>query len=114
MEFSSIKMRDVPKKERPRERLIQYGATHLSNHELLAILLASGTQKESVMDVSNRVLMSFDGSRRMGEATIEELTSIKGIRIATGVTSIEAMEIWKRVHHFKPDDGYILRSPEDG
>src|SRR5699024_9842934 len=114
MEFSSIKMRDVPKKERPRERLIQYEATHLSNQELLAILLASGTQKESVIDVTNKVLMKYDGLKLMGEATIEELTSIKGNGIAKGVTLLAALEIGKRIHQFKPDEGYIIRSPEDG
>lgn len=114
MELSSIKMRDVPKNERPRERLIQYGASHLSNQELLAILLASGTQKESVMDISNRVLMSFDGLKLMGEATIEELTDIKGIGAAKGVTLLAALEIGKRIHQYKPDEDYVIRSPEDG
>src|SRR5699024_12154865 len=87
---------------------------HLSNQELLAILRASGTQKESVIDVYNEVLMSFDGLKRMGEATIEELTSIKGIGIEKGVTLLAALEIGKRIHQFKPDEGYIIRSPEDG
>src|SRR5699024_2571101 len=50
----------------------------------------------------------------MGEATIEELTSIKGIGIAKGVTLLAALEIGKRIHQFKPDEGYIIRSPEDG
>src|SRR5699024_12816949 len=101
MEFSSIKMRDVPKKERPRERLIQYGATHLSNQELLAILLASGTQKESEMDVCNRDLMSFDGLKLLGEATIEVLTSIKAMGIAKDVTLLAALQIGNRMHQSK-------------
>src|SRR5699024_1047595 len=114
MEFSSIKLRDVPKKERPRESLIQYGATHLSNQELLAILLASGMQQESVVAVSNTVLISIDDLKLVWKATIEELTYIKGIGIAKGVTLLAALEIRKRIHQFKPDECYIIRSPEDG
>src|SRR5699024_11698553 len=41
-------------------------------------------------------------------------TSIKGIGIAKGVTLLAALEIGKRIHQFKPDEGYIIRSPEDG
>src|SRR5690625_614793 len=107
-------MKDVPKEERPRERLIKYGESHLSNQEILAILLGSGTKDESVMDLSSRVLMHFEGLKLLSEATIEELTSIRGIGIAKGVSLLAAIELGKRIHQYKPEERYTITSPSDG
>ncbi|TMN21082.1 JAB domain-containing protein [Lentibacillus cibarius] len=114
MEPSSIMIKNVPKEERPRERLVKFGPTHLSNQELLAILIGSGTKDESVMLLANRVLMHFEGIHLLKDATIEELTAIKGIGEAKGVLLLAAMELGKRMSQFKPNDRYIVRSPEDG
>lgn len=111
---TTIKMKDVPKEERPRERLIKYGESHLSNQEILAILLGSGTKAESVMDLSNRLLMHFEGLKLLSEATIEELTAIKGIGDAKGVVLLAALELGKRIQQYKPAERYVIRSPEDG
>ncbi|RKQ17944.1 DNA repair protein RadC [Oceanobacillus bengalensis] len=112
--MSTIMIKDVPKEDRPRERLLQLGANHLSNQELLAILLGSGTKEESVMDLSNRLLMHFEGLKLLSDATIEELVSIKGIGIAKGVSILSAIEIGKRMNQYRPLERYIIRSPEDG
>lgn len=114
MTNSSIMIRDVPKEDRPRERMLKIGSTHLSNQELLAILLGSGTKASSVMDLSNRVLMHFEGIKLLSDATIEELTAIRGIGPAKGVVILAAIEIGKRMNQYKPNDRYIIRSPEDG
>lgn len=113
-ETSTIMIKDVPKEDRPRERLLKFGPSHLSNQELLAILLVSGTRQESVMDISNRVLMHFEGIKLLSEATIEELTAIKGIGPAKGVMVLAAIEVGKRLNQYKPNERYIIRSPEDG
>lgn len=107
-------IKDVPKEDRPRERLLKLGASHLSNQELLAILIGSGTKKESVMTLSNRVLMHFEGLKLLKDATIEELTAIKGIGDAKGVLILSAIELGKRMNEYKPEERYIIRSPEDG
>lgn len=91
MKVSSIMIKDVPKEDRPRERLLKLGSAHLSNQELLAILLGSGTKNESVMDLSNRLLMHFEGIKLLADATIEELTAIKGIGPAKGVVILAAI-----------------------
>lgn len=114
MTSSSIMIKDVPKEDRPRERLLKLGSNHLSNQEILAILLGSGTRAESVMDLSNRVLMHFEGIKLLSGATIEELTAIKGIGPAKGVQLLAAIEIGKRMNEYRPDERYIIRSPEDG
>lgn len=114
MNSTMVRMRDVPKEERPRERLIKYGENHLSNQELLAILIGSGTRRESVMDLSNRVLVHFEGLKLLSEATIEQLTSIKGIGKAKGIAILAAIELGKRIRQYKPEESYTVRSPEDG
>src|SRR5690625_7788381 len=97
-----VKLKDVPKAERPRERLLKYGATHLSNKELIALLLGSGTRSESVLDLANRVLMHFEGLKLLRNATIEELTAIKGIGPARGVIMLAALELGERLTKYKP------------
>ncbi|WP_047984042.1 RadC family protein [Ornithinibacillus californiensis] len=114
MKSASIMIKDVPKEDRPRERLLNLGANHLSNQELLAILLGSGTKSESVMTLANRVLMHFEGLKLLKDATIEELTAIKGIGSAKGVLILSALELGKRLSQYKPNDRYVIRSPEDG
>ncbi|MFD2133678.1 DNA repair protein RadC [Pseudogracilibacillus auburnensis] len=111
---TTIKMKDVPKEERPRERLLTFGESHLSNQEILAILIGSGTKTESVMDLSNRLIMHFEGLKLLSEATIEELTAIKGIGTAKGVVLLAAIELGKRIQQYKPEERFIIRSPEDG
>ncbi|ALC84185.1 hypothetical protein AM592_09745 [Bacillus gobiensis] len=109
-----MKLRDFPQDEKPRERLLALGAESLSNHELLAILLRTGTKKESVLQLSNRLLQSFDGLRLLKEASVEELSSISGIGRAKAVHIMAALELGRRVHKLVYEDRYVIRTPEDG
>lgn len=114
LKLQEIMIKDVPKEDRPRERLLSHGAEPLSNQELLSILLGSGTKDESVMSIANRVLMHFEGLKLLRGATIEELTSIKGIGTAKGLLILSAIELGRRMHVYKSNDKYVIRSPEDG
>nr|WP_318247298.1 DNA repair protein RadC [Halobacillus litoralis] len=114
MTDTSVMLRDVPKEERPRERLLESGAKNLSNQELLAILLGSGTRQESVTDLAQRLLIHFEGLVLLKGATIEELTSIRGIGSAKAVQILAAIEVGKRMHQMRPAERYMIRSPEDG
>ncbi|MEN1970484.1 DNA repair protein RadC [Lentibacillus sp. N15] len=114
MQAPTIMIKDVPKEERPRERLVTLGPKQLSNQELFAILLASGTKEESVMVLAQRLLTHFEGLTLLTEATFEELTAIKGIGPAKGVLLLAAIELGKRMNQFKPLDRYVIRSPKDG
>src|SRR5690606_31032626 len=75
----TFKIKDVHESDRPRERLLRQGASSLSNQELIAIILGTGTKKESVLVLANRILMKFEKLQALNEATVEEITSIKGI-----------------------------------
>ncbi|MCA1063568.1 DNA repair protein RadC [Rossellomorea aquimaris] len=107
-------IRDFPQDERPRERLIQSGAASLSNQELLAILLRTGTKSESVLQLSNRLLNHFDGLNLLKDASLEEITETKGIGLAKAVQIMAAVEFGRRISNLAFDDRYSIRSPEDG
>ncbi|MDG5786853.1 DNA repair protein RadC [Evansella sp. AB-P1] len=106
-------IRDVPKSERPRERMVREGSQALSNQELIALLLGSGTKSESVIQLSARVIQHFDGLKLLKEASIKELQDIKGIGEAKAVQLKAAMELGKRIQQFSIEDRYTIRSPED-
>ncbi|MFC0043057.1 RadC family protein [Metabacillus iocasae] len=110
----SLMIKDFPQDERPRERLIQKGAGSLSNHELVAILLRTGTKDESVLQLSNRILNYFDGLKLLQHATVDEMTNIKGIGDAKAIQIIAAIELGKRIAQLPSEDRYTIRSPQDG
>jgi DNA repair protein RadC len=111
---NKLMIRDFPQDERPRERLVQSGAASLSNQELLAILLRTGTKSESVLQLSNRLLTSFDGLNLLKDASLEEITKTKGIGLAKAVQIMAAVELGRRIGNLAFDDRYSIRSPEDG
>ncbi|TMU85699.1 JAB domain-containing protein [Bacillus sp. BHET2] len=113
-EENRLMIRDFPQDERPRERLIQSGAASLSNQELLAILLRTGTKSESVLQLSNRLLTHFDGLNLLKDASLEEITKTKGIGLAKAVQIMASVEFGRRISNLAFDDRYSIRSPEDG
>ncbi|WHY84875.1 DNA repair protein RadC [Neobacillus novalis] len=114
MSTNTLMIRDFPQDERPRERFIQNGPQSLSNHELVAILLRTGTKDESVLQLSNRLLTHFEGLRMLKAATLEEMTEIKGIGSAKAIQILAAVEIGRRISNLSYNDRYVIRSPEDG
>lgn len=110
----ALMIRDFPQNERPRERFIQHGPQSLSNHELIAILLRTGTKDESVLQLSNRLLTQFEGLRLLKSATLEEIMEIKGIGQAKSIQILAAVEIGRRVANLAFNERYVIRSPEDG
>lgn len=113
MQAETLMIRDFPEEERPRERFEQSGPESLSNHELIAILLRTGTKEESVLQLSNRLLTNFEGLRLLKDATLDEITAIKGIGKAKAIQVLAAVEIGRRISNLAYDDRYVIRSPED-
>ncbi|GAY75130.1 RadC family protein [Sporolactobacillus inulinus] len=110
----NIMMKDVPNGDRPRERLIREGASVLSNQELLAILLQSGTRNQSVMQLAGRLVSQFNGLEQLREASIEEMKQVKGVGAAKAVLLLAVFEIGRRMNQKAHDSRYAIRSPEDG
>jgi len=113
MTLNSLSIRDFPQDERPRERMMNEGPESLSNHELLAILLRTGTKNESVIHLANKLLKQFDGLRMLKDASIEEITSIPGIGTAKAVQVMAAIELGRRIHQLTFQERYMIRSPKD-
>ncbi|MGE7666177.1 RadC family protein [Ureibacillus composti] len=108
-----LMIRDVHVEDRPRERLIRQGAQSLSNQELIAILLRTGTKQESVLTLANRVLNYFEKLHELKHATLEEIISIKGIGEAKAVQLLAAIELGRRLSQKQVDSRYTIRSPKD-
>ncbi len=73
-----MKIKDIPKIERPREKLIRYGSGRLSTTELLAIILRSGKKDENILSLANRILKRYK-AENLPHMTYEELKNFSGL-----------------------------------
>jgi len=86
-----------PKKERPRERLLQEGPQHLAETELLGILLGKGTRRKTAIDLARELLDRFDSLHRLFSRSPSELMEVKGIGSAKAAILSAAFELVRRV-----------------
>jgi len=96
----SIKMKEMPLSERPYEKLEMYGEKSLSNAELLAIIIKTGTKEESAVCLAQKVLNKItkeDNLRALADVPIEELTKIKGIGKIKAIQIKAAIELATRM-----------------
>ncbi len=109
-----LSIRELPRSERPRERLVSLGASALSSAELLALLVGAGGTGGSALQVGQTLLASAGGSlRRMAMQPVSALTATNGVGIARAVTIHAALEIGRRFASETRDDGVPVRSPRD-
>ncbi len=90
-------LKDLPKENLPRERLVSYGPESLSNEELISIILRTGTKGHSVKDLSNEILASTKTLADLKNLTINKLKLIRGLGEVKSITLIAALELGKRV-----------------
>ena len=107
-----LTIHDLPSRERPRERLRQYGAASLSNSELLAIILRTGTPKENVLNLATRLLTRFRGLGGLDQAAFDELCAEAGIGEAKAAQLKAALELGRRLGSLQPEDRAIIQSPQ--
>jgi len=91
-----ILIREMPKIERPREKLIEKGPENLKDEELLAILLRTGTREKSALDLAKQILKKFP-KKKFQKLRYEDLIKIKGIDKAKACTILAAIELTKRI-----------------
>jgi DNA repair protein RadC len=108
-----VRIREIPSDERPRERLIQYGADVLSTAELLAILLRTGTEQRSAVGLAEHLLATFGSLRGVAHATIEEMAQVHGIGPAKAAQIKAAIEFGRRLVAAAPEERTKIRSPQD-
>ena len=109
---SSFTVRDLPRQERPRERLQKFGPEALSAQELLALVIGRGIPKKSVMNIAQELLAKFGNVKAISQATIEELSQIKGIGLAKAAQIKACFELGKR-EELEPElKNFDIKNPE--
>jgi DNA repair protein RadC len=97
MENTPFPITNWAEDDRPREKLIVKGKNVLSDAELIAILIGSGSRNESAVQLSKRILSSFDNNlNALGKLSLKQLTTFKGIGEAKAISIIAAMELGRR------------------
>lgn len=92
-----VRIKDLPMEQRPREKLLKDGAEILSDVELLAILIGSGTKDKSAIDLANEIIKKYGSFKGLAGRTIEELKEIKGLKEAKILNIASAFEIARRI-----------------
>lgn len=108
-----ITMKDLPEDIRPRERLLREGAEVLSNSELLAVLIRTGSNSDNALDLCEKLLAQTGGLNQLVSSTIEELSSVKGIGLAKAAQILAAVELGKRVCALPAENRPKIKSPQD-
>ncbi|MCM0648964.1 DNA repair protein RadC [Clostridium swellfunianum] len=109
----ALRIMDLPESERPREKLVRYGAETLSNGELLAIILRTGNSNENIVNLSNRILKETGGLNGLLTTSCEDFLALRGIGEAKAAQLLALAEISKRFKSFKSGDEYKISQPKD-
>jgi DNA repair protein RadC len=100
--------------DRPREKLLNKGSRSLSDAELIAILLGSGSREETAVTLAQRILLQFHQNlNELGRASLVELMAFNGIGEAKGITILAALELGRRRQHNAARDLPAIRSSND-
>lgn len=108
-------VRDLPREARPREKLLQHGASSLSDTELLAILLRTGTTAQSVLHLAEAVLAKYrdKGLTAIVHMAPQEMADISGIGPAKAATILAAVELGRRLSSRAAAQQTTIHGPED-
>ncbi len=106
-----LTIKDLPLEERPREKLKNLGAEALSNAELLAVLLRSGTTGETAVQLAARILSRAGGLRDLPDLPLEDLESFRGVGPAKAVILKAALELGRRLATTPRRDAVAVTSP---
>ena len=97
--------------DRPREKLLLKGRTSLSDAELIAVLIGSGNKKESAVELSKRILSSYNNElNTLGKLSVKELMQFKGVGEAKAISIIAALEIGRRRKAEEKVDKLVIQS----
>jgi DNA repair protein RadC len=107
-----MKIKDIPKIDRPREKLISKGSQNLKDEELLAIVLGTGIEGKNVIEVSRQILRKYS-KRRLLKMQYGNLSKIKGVGPAKACTILAAAELVKRALKIGEETLPVIRSTKD-
>ncbi len=101
----------MPVEDRPREKLVTYGAGALSPVELLAVVLGSGTQGSSALDVAAEVIKLAGGVQRLASVDLMQLKRVRGIKTAKAVTILAVVELSRRMAMLQSHEVNVIDQP---
>jgi DNA repair protein RadC len=114
MESTSFSIKSWSPEDRPREKLLLKGKSSLSDAELIAILLGTGSSKSSAVDLGKKVLHSVENNlHSLGRMTVRDLTQIKGIGEAKAITIVAALELGRRRKETHADEKPKITGSKD-
>lgn len=113
MKKETIKVLDIPKGERPQEKLISFGAERLTDAELLAIVLRTGIKGENVITLSQRIICELGGLDGILNASLEDIKKIKGIKNSKGTRILAIVEIARRLKSLRNLEKKKVAKAED-
>jgi DNA repair protein RadC len=114
MNRKPLTIHDMPDYEKPRERLIRHGPEALTNAELLALVLRTGTRRENVVATCQRLLGEFGDLNNLSRASREQLCQIDGIKNAKAAQLIAVFELMKRMENPQfHKQGHAVQKPDD-
>ncbi|HTY10667.1 MAG TPA: DNA repair protein RadC [Bacteroidota bacterium] len=111
--FYHSRIKDWPRNERPREKLINVGPELLSDAELLAILIGSGSGKVTALDLAKTLFIEKGTLRGLAGMAVADLKQFKGIGDAKAVTIAAAFELARRLQSSPEIERKMIRSPAD-
>lgn len=106
-------MKELPEEERPREKLRLRGPGALSNAELVAILLNTGTKDEPVTALAQRIIAESGSLRGLMRRDLDSLLRVKGLGPAKAIKLLATIELGKRIAQITPEERPQVRGPED-
>lgn len=102
---------DLPKEDRPRERLVRFGSESLSSSELIALILGSGTKERPVLQMAHEIISRFGSLNKLSEATLAEIVEIKGIGIVKALQLKAALSLGLRASKNAITPKYRIEHP---
>ncbi len=91
-------IKEIPEVERPRERLMKYGVSNLSNEELLAILIKTGSRGKSSRDLASEILSNIGDISKLKDINIHTFENIKGLGIVKRIDLVTLVELARRIY----------------
>jgi DNA repair protein RadC len=109
----SLRLKDQPVNERPRERLVNLGADSLSHAELIAILLRTGLKGMNAVEIGKQLMQKFGSLQLLARASIEDLRSVRGIGRDKAVALVAAFTLARKMASELQYESPVLREPEN-
>ncbi len=109
----SLRLKDQPASERPRERLVAHGAEALSSAELVAILLRTGLKGANAVEIGRQLLQKFGSLQSLALASLDDLQKVKGIGRDKAVTLVAAFALAQKMAKELQDESPLLDNPQN-